>query len=142
MHTRLTTVRKAAGDSQVFSDILTVFSRLSMKSPLPQFLLHTSSSPVLPPTLFLAHKPSVISLLLKDRSFELGNAVLFPELMVDLISDNTNTSSFSFSLSHTHTHHPHTPHTTDFNYKLLSIRMPGCFLALNYKIIITITTWH
>ena len=72
------------------------------------------------------------------RSFELGNAVLFPELMVDLISDNTNTSSFSFSLSHTHKH-THTSHTTDFNYKLLSIRMPGCFLALNYKtIVITI----
>ena len=38
------------------------------------------------------------------RLFKMGNAILFPELMADLISDNANMLSFSFSLIHTHTH--------------------------------------
>ena len=39
--------------------------------------------------------------------FKMGNAILFPELMADLISDDTNMLSFSFSLIHTHTYtHP------------------------------------
>jgi len=38
------------------------------------------------------------------RLFKMGNAILFPELMADLISDNTNMLSFSFSLIHTHTY--------------------------------------
>ena len=72
------------------------------------------------------------------RLFKMGNAILFPELMADLISDNANMLSFSFSLIHTHTH-THTLHTTDVNYKLLSIRMPCFLLVLNYKtIVITI----
>ena len=29
--------------------------------------------------------------------FKMGNAILFPELMADLISDDTNMLSFSFS---------------------------------------------
>ena len=72
------------------------------------------------------------------RLFKMGNAILFPELMADLISDNANMLSFSFSLIHTHTH-TYTLHTTDVNYKLLSIRMPCFLLVLNYKtIVITI----
>ena len=43
------------------------------------------------------------------RLFKMGNAILFPELMADLISDNANMLSFSFSLIHTHTH-IHTPY--------------------------------
>ena len=38
------------------------------------------------------------------RLFKMGNAILFPKLMADLISDNTNMLSFSFSLIHTHTY--------------------------------------
>ena len=72
------------------------------------------------------------------RLFKMGNAILFPELMADLISDNANMLSFSFSLIHTHTH-TYTLHTTDVNYKLVSIRMPCFLLVLNYKtIVITI----